>query len=46
MFRAFTGEDFADLMADLARQQTIVFRCKQNQSYEDIQRDGFLGCGS
>jgi len=46
MFRAVTGEDFADLMADLGRQQTISFRCLQNQSYEDIQRDGILGCGS
>ena len=46
LFRAFTGEDFADLMADLGRQQTIEFRCLQDQSYEDIQQDGFLGCGS
>jgi hypothetical protein len=36
MFRAYTLEDFADLMADLARQQTIVFRCEREQSYEDI----------
>jgi len=26
-FRAITGEDFADVMADLARQESITFRC-------------------
>jgi len=35
LFIISTGEDWPELMADLARQRSIWFRCKPEQSFED-----------
>lgn len=45
LFIACTGENWPLLMADLARERGITFQCLESQSYEDLKRDGILGCG-
>ena len=46
LFRASTGEDWNDLMEDLSRQNSIYYRCKREQTFEQIQLEGIQGCGS
>jgi hypothetical protein len=46
LFRASTGEDWTNLMADLSRQHHINFHCEATQTYQQMQIDGIQGCGS
>lgn len=34
------------IMYDCARERSITFDCKEKQTYEEIERDGVLGCGN
>ena len=45
LFITCTGENWPLVMADLARERSISFQCLESQSFEDIKRDGILGCG-
>lgn len=44
LMRCLTGEDWNKLMHELANEQDVI-DCVYSQSYEEIQRDGLLGCG-
>lgn len=45
LFRMSTGESWNFIMADCARQKSIMFDCEP-QGFEQIQKDGIQGCGS
>lgn len=46
LFRMSTGENWQALMYDCGRPRSIVFDCKETQTYEELQVDGIQGCGS
>ena len=40
LFRASTGEDWTNLMADLSRQNSIDYRCQTQQTFEQVRLHG------
>ncbi|CAI2379843.1 unnamed protein product [Moneuplotes crassus] len=47
LLRCLTGEDWIFVMHDLASSDPFEGQeCSNNQSYEELQRDGIHGCGS
>ena len=45
LFRMATGESWNFIMADCARQKSILFDCEP-QTYDQVMKDGIHGCGS
>jgi hypothetical protein len=44
--RSSTGESWNDIMFDCSRERSVLFKCNNDQSYEDRQINGIQGCGS
>lgn len=46
LFRASTGEGWNDLMHDITRENSPLFQCIENPTYEDYEQNGdTVGCG-
>jgi|TARA_B110000305_G_scaffold241048_1_gene313602 hypothetical protein len=41
-----TGESWHEIMFDCGRKKSVTFDCYENISYEQIAKEGILGCGS
>lgn len=46
LFRMATGESWHEIMFDCGRKKSVTFDCYENISYEQIAKEGILGCGS